>query len=94
MPDQVEHSDACPPRQRQQHQRQGKSLLQLDGATCLHHDGDTEEACNRAVAALSVLPDAYRTGLVHRRAMDLYEAILGPRHAEPAVRELGDLLAA
>jgi hypothetical protein len=71
-----------------------RALLQLDGAACVHHDGDTEEACHRAVASLSTLPDAYRTGLVRRRALDLYEAIPGPRREERAVRELGDLLAA
>ncbi|MGW4735153.1 hypothetical protein ACWEQC_39425 [Streptomyces shenzhenensis] len=69
------------------------TLLHIDGATCAHHDGNTEQACRRTVAALTGLPGDYRTGLVHRRALDLYEAIPALRH-ERAVQELRDVLAA
>ncbi|MFK0112576.1 hypothetical protein [Streptomyces sp. NPDC091217] len=71
-----------------------RTLLTIDGAACSHHDGDSEEACRRTVAALTGLPDGYRTGLVHRRALDLYEAIPAQQHRELAVRELRDVLAA
>ncbi|MEU6241118.1 hypothetical protein [Streptomyces sp. NPDC047024] len=69
-----------------------RSLLAVDAAACAHHDGDTEEACRRTVAVLSGLPAAYRTGLVHRRAMDLYRAIPAQHHRERAVRDLQEAL--
>ncbi|MFI0220358.1 hypothetical protein [Streptomyces lydicus] len=70
-----------------------RSLLNIDGAACFHHDGDTEQACQRTVNLLAGLPDAYRTGLVHHRALDLYRSIPVQHHAERAVRELRDALA-
>lgn len=71
-----------------------RTLLHIDSAACSHHDGDSEEACHRTVAALTALPDGYRTGLVRRRAQDLYEAIPTEHHHERAVRELRDVLTA
>ncbi|MCT9011595.1 hypothetical protein [Streptomyces rhizosphaerihabitans] len=71
-----------------------RTLLHIDAAACSHHDGNSEEACRRTVAALTSLPDGYRTGLVHRRALDLYEAIPAHHHRERAIRELRDVLAA
>ncbi|MEU4352696.1 hypothetical protein [Streptomyces sp. NPDC023838] len=71
-----------------------RSLLAVDAAMCLHHDGDTEQACRRAVAVLDGLPAAYRTGLVHQRARDLYHAVPARHHREPAVEDLRDILAA
>lgn len=71
-----------------------RTLLNIDAAACAHHDGDTAQACHRAVAALTVLPREYRTGLVRRRALDLYEAIPAQHHQERAVRELRNVLAA
>lgn len=71
-----------------------RTLLAIDAAACSDHDGDNEQACRRTVDALTSLPDGYRTGLVHRRALDLYEAIPAQHHRERAVRELRDALAA
>ncbi|MEW1599349.1 helix-turn-helix transcriptional regulator [Streptomyces sp. NPDC093808] len=71
-----------------------RSLLTVDTATCLHHDGDTEQACRRTTAVLDSLPTAYRTGLVHQRAEDLYRSIPARHHLEPAMVELRDALAA
>ncbi|MFJ5228159.1 hypothetical protein [Streptomyces sp. NPDC088400] len=71
-----------------------RTLLNIDRAACAHHDGDSEQACRRTIAALTVLPDGYRTGLVRRRALDLYEAIPTEHHRERAVRELRNILAA
>ncbi|GHD07587.1 hypothetical protein GCM10010313_26910 [Streptomyces violarus] len=51
-------------------------------------------ACRRTIAALTALPGDYRTGLVHRRAQDLHEAIPTQHHHERAVRELRDVLTA
>ncbi|MEU0939026.1 hypothetical protein [Embleya sp. NPDC005971] len=48
-----------------------RSLLSIDAAACDHHDGDTKQACRRATTVLADLPAAYRTGLVHHRALDL-----------------------
>ncbi|MDQ1046345.1 hypothetical protein [Streptomyces sp. V4I2] len=71
-----------------------RTLLHIDATACSHHDGDTEQACRRTVAALTALPDSYRTGLVRRRALDLHEAIPAQHHHERAVRELRDVLTA
>jgi hypothetical protein len=71
-----------------------RTLLHIDAAACSHHDGDTEQACRRTIAALTGLPDGYRTGLVRRRALDLYEAIPAQHHQERDVRELREVLAA
>ncbi|MEU0050039.1 hypothetical protein ABZ299_11685 [Streptomyces sp. NPDC006184] len=68
-----------------------RTLLNIDAAACSHHDGDTEQACRRTAAALTALPADYRTGLVRRRALDLYEA---GHHRERAVRELRHVLTA
>lgn len=65
----------------------------IDTALYSHQDGDSEGACRRATATLTALPDAYRTGLVHRRGKDLLHAIPAHQHAESAVRELRDALA-
>ncbi|MFF3967948.1 hypothetical protein ACFYZI_41145 [Streptomyces griseorubiginosus] len=70
-----------------------RALLTIDGAVCAHHDGDSEQACRRTVAALTALPSDYRVGLVRRRALDLYEAIPAQHHRERAVRELRNVLA-
>jgi hypothetical protein len=71
-----------------------RSLLAIDAAACAHYGGDTPEACQRTVAVLSSLPDSYRTGLVHRRALDLYRSIPVQHHQEPTVRRLREVLAA
>lgn len=71
-----------------------RSLLTIDAATCSLHDGDTEQACRRATTVLADLPTAYRTGLVHHRALDLYRSIPSRHHPETAVRELRDVLSA
>ncbi|KUN75582.1 hypothetical protein [Streptomyces griseoruber] len=67
-----------------------RTLLNIDAAARSHHDG----ACRRAVAALAGLPGGFRTGLVRRRTLDLYEAIPAQHHGERAVRGLRDVLAA
>ncbi|WP_245226583.1 hypothetical protein [Streptomyces smyrnaeus] len=51
----------------------------------------TATAKRRAVA--QSLPVDYRTGLVRRRALDLYEAIPAQHHRERAVQELRDVVA-
>ncbi|MGW1675014.1 hypothetical protein [Streptomyces sp. NPDC002324] len=70
-----------------------RTLPNIDAAACSHHDGDTGQACRRTVNTLTALPAEYRTGLVRRRALDLYEAIPAQHHRERAVRELCDVVA-
>ncbi|MDH6630656.1 hypothetical protein M2271_008517 [Streptomyces sp. LBL] len=70
-----------------------RTLLNIDAAACSHHNGDTEQARRRTVTALTALPGDYRTGLVRRRALDLYEAIPAQHHRERAVRALRDVMA-
>ncbi|TJZ95883.1 hypothetical protein FCI23_51680 [Actinacidiphila oryziradicis] len=57
-------------------------------------DGDTEQACRRATAALTALPADYRTGLIRARATDLYRSVPAQHHREPAVRALHNALTA
>lgn len=38
-----------------------RSLLAIDAATCAHHGGGTQRACQRTVAVLDGPPAAYRT---------------------------------
>ncbi|WP_263167784.1 helix-turn-helix domain-containing protein [Streptomyces sp. SCSIO ZS0520] len=71
-----------------------RTLLRIDGAACLHREGDSEQACRTAAAALRGLPPGFRIGLTRARAMDLYRSIPTRHHAEPAVRELRETLAA
>ena len=59
-----------------------RSLLTIDAAMCFHHGGDTEQACRRTIAVLESLPVPYRSGLVHRRAQDLYRLIPARHHQE------------
>lgn len=71
-----------------------RTLLTIDAAACTHHDGDTEQACRQATAALTMLPAGYRTGLIRARATDLYQSIPAQHHREPAVQALRNALAA
>ncbi|GAA3141858.1 hypothetical protein [Streptomyces echinatus] len=71
-----------------------RALLAIDAASCVHHDGHTQEACQRTVAVLSDLPAAYRCGLVRRRALDLYHRTPAHHHQETDARALREALAA
>ncbi|MFE2640100.1 hypothetical protein ACFXKF_36050 [Streptomyces scopuliridis] len=71
-----------------------RGLLRLDAATCWHRDGDTEQACRAATAALADLLPGWRTGLTRTRAVELYRMIPAQDHHEPAARELRDALSA
>ena len=69
------------------------ALLRIDAAACLHHEGDTQGACEAATAALTDLPPAFRTGLTRGRALDLYRSIPPRHHHEQAARDLRSALA-
>jgi transcriptional regulator with XRE-family HTH domain len=69
-----------------------RTLLRLDAATCQHRDGDTLDACQAAVAALTDVPARFRTGLTRSRAVDLYRCVPVNVRSAPAVRALAEVL--
>ncbi|MFD9744818.1 hypothetical protein [[Kitasatospora] papulosa] len=71
-----------------------RSLVAIDAAECVHHDGDTEEACQHVLTVLTALSDASRSGLVRHRATDLYYSSPAQHQKESAVRDLRDVLTA
>ncbi|MEU7414892.1 hypothetical protein AB0B40_37350 [Streptomyces sp. NPDC042638] len=60
-----------------------RTLLNIDAA-CSHHDGDSEQASRRTVAALTALPADYRTGPVRRPRRGPVRG--DPRPAPPRTR--------
>ncbi|MEU1629357.1 hypothetical protein ABZ746_29390 [Streptomyces sp. NPDC020096] len=52
-----------------------RALLAIDRASCLVHDGETEEAAHTTAQAYGTLPAGYRTGLTRERALALYRAL-------------------
>ncbi|WNI16352.1 transcriptional regulator [Actinacidiphila sp. ITFR-21] len=58
-----------------------RALLEMDAAACLHADGDSAAAADRAVAVWQRLPQPYREGLVRSRAVALHHALGGTPHA-------------
>ncbi|MFJ4126311.1 hypothetical protein OG336_00650 [[Kitasatospora] papulosa] len=71
-----------------------RSLVAIVAAECVHHDGDTEEACEHVLMVLTALSDASRSGLVRHRATDLYHSSPAEHQKESAVRDLRDVLTA
>ncbi|HEY9474532.1 MAG TPA: hypothetical protein VIS06_11875 [Mycobacteriales bacterium] len=69
-----------------------RTLVRLDRATCLAHDGDTKTAMSHATHTLANLTDEQRRGIITLRARDLVHSLPSAERALPAVRELGDLL--
>ncbi|MDG4787149.1 helix-turn-helix transcriptional regulator [Micromonospora sp. WMMD1102] len=70
-----------------------RTLLRLDAAACRHHDGNTLEACEAAVDALTDAPARFRTGLAHRRATDLHNRVPAKLRNAPPARALAAALA-
>ncbi|MFG2227678.1 hypothetical protein [Streptomyces sp. NPDC048644] len=66
-----------------------RALISIDRATCLAHDGESEEAARVAAQAYGELPPAYRTGLTRTRALTLYRSI----QTSPDTGQLRDVLA-
>jgi hypothetical protein len=71
-----------------------RGLLALDAAACWARDGDPDQACRAAVKALADLPNGWRTGLTHTRALDLLYSVPAKHSHEPAVRDLTEALTA
>ncbi|MFD9877067.1 hypothetical protein [[Kitasatospora] papulosa] len=71
-----------------------RSLVAIDAAECVHHDGDTEEACQHVLMVLTALSGASRSGLVRHQAADPYHSSPAEHRKESAVRDLRDVLTA
>ncbi len=71
-----------------------RTLVAIDAAERVHHDGDTEEACQPFLTVLTALPDVSRRGLVRHQAADPYHSSPAQHRKESAVRDLRDVLAA
>ncbi|KJE20110.1 Helix-turn-helix protein [Frankia torreyi] len=70
-----------------------RTLIHLDRADCLIHDGHIIEGVAHAADVFLKLPPQHRSGLIAQRARELAQMI-PPRHqALPAVRDLGEVLA-
>lgn len=69
-----------------------RSLLLLDDATCMTHEGDPAGACDAAANALDRTPYRYRTGLVRQRAAALYRSIPEHTRGTAEARRLVDML--
>lgn len=68
-----------------------RTLIQLDRADCLIHDGEVAEGAAQIAHALLELPPQRRDGLIVQRARSLAQDV-APHQAVPAVRQLRDLL--
>ena len=69
-----------------------RTLLLLDSATCLRHEGDTDGACTTAADVLTQAPERFRGGLVRQRAVDLYRSVPDASQTSPPARRLAELL--
>jgi hypothetical protein len=70
-----------------------RTLIHLDRAACLIHDGEVDTAMNQAIGALRDLTPHQRSGLVDRRAGRLLETLDGRQQGLPATRDLREMLA-
>ncbi|MFC3988117.1 hypothetical protein [Actinoplanes siamensis] len=70
-----------------------RTLLLLDGAMCVRHDGDPAGGCQAAVDALTRRPGSYRAGLVRQRAAELYASVPASDRNLAEAQRLADLLA-
>ena len=68
------------------------TLVQLDWATCLIHEGEIPAAMERAVDAFILLSENQRQGLVTARAQELVRSLTPQQQATRAARTLRDLL--
>jgi hypothetical protein len=68
-----------------------RTLLELDRAACLVHNGEAEAGAAHAVTALSVLPPAARCGVVLARARAVRGMLPPPAAALPATSSLHEI---
>jgi hypothetical protein len=74
-------------------ERLDPTLVHMDRALCMVHEGDVGQAADYAIAVLQDLPSAYRPAIVLRRAHAVIEAVPLPRRATARVKALHELLA-
>jgi hypothetical protein len=69
-----------------------RTLVQLDQATCLAHDGDASSAMTHAVQALADLPAEQRIGIIVLRGRQVLGSLPRQQRALPAARDFRELL--
>lgn len=69
-----------------------RTLIHLDHAVCLAHDGDGQAAITRAAEALNDLTENQRRGIITLRAHDVLAAVPAKQISLPAARDFRDLL--
>jgi transcriptional regulator with XRE-family HTH domain len=74
-------------------ERLDPTLVRLDRALCMVHDGDITQGADYASTVLQQLPAAYRPVIVLRRAQSIADAIPTARRSTPMVRALHEVLA-
>jgi hypothetical protein len=74
-------------------ERLDPTLVRLDRALCMVHDGDIVQGADYASTVLQQLPAAYRPVIVVRRAQAVADAISHDRRTTPMVRVLHEVLA-
>lgn len=74
-------------------ERLDPTLVRLDRALCMVHDGDIAHGADYASTVLQQLPGAYRPVIVLKRARAVADAIPAARRAAPVVRALHEVLA-
>lgn len=70
-----------------------RSMLRLDQAQCLIHDGDAGGAASHLVAALEPLDRHQRQGIISARARDMMQALPTSERERPGLRDVAELLA-
>jgi transcriptional regulator with XRE-family HTH domain len=74
-------------------ERLDPTLVHLDRALCMVHDGDIAQGADYASTVLQQLPTEYRPVIVLNRAHAVADAIPAGRRAAPIVRALHEVLA-
>lgn len=75
-------------------ERLDPTLVHMDRALCMVHEGDVGPAADYAIAVLQDLPSAYRPAIVLRRAHAVIEAVPTSRRVSARVKALHEMLAA
>jgi hypothetical protein len=70
-----------------------RSMVVLDQAQCLIHDGDAGGAASQLIAALEPLDRAQRQGIIAARARDMMQAVPASERERPEFRDVAELVA-
>ena len=69
-----------------------RTLIELDRADCLAHDGDPTTATHHATRVLTALPDEQRRGLILLRGRQVLDTLGEKARALPAANDFRDIL--